>query len=231
MNIELFERRRKILQGDCYATTAILIACSDLSIRCLEWLPETILKHLDAIYGDLPITTYNKLFAAQTVINTNFYYRLLDHFHVINNSLFHGTMDDAITDSVEFGWGLLETQLLMPHPIPYDPGDLFSRDILDYLEYLWQQEGILKAPDVYSIGGFVFNNIDTVLGAFAGDPLMYEGMYKAAMEKSNLIDAICREKVHELVYELNSAGFPFTLQQVLDILSGQGTTLYPLGQI
>jgi hypothetical protein len=216
---EFYEIRKKILHRDCYGTTAILIAIDDLGIECLQWIPETIVKRLDKIYGDLPVTTYNKLFAAQTVITTDFYYRLLDHFHTINNCLFHGTMDDAITDSVEFAWGLVETQILMPHPIPADPKDLFSNDILQYLDILWKHEGLLKSPHCYSIGGFVFNNMDTVLNAFIGDKAFYEGLWNAAAHKALMIDMFVREKIRDLMYELRQAGFNITPEFIVRTLS------------
>jgi len=216
---DYYRIRRDILHGECYGTTAILIAVDELGMECLDWTPETIIKHLDKKYDDLPQTTYNRLFAAQTVIKTNFYYRLLDHFHIINNCLFHGTMDDAITDPLEFGWGVVETQILMPHPIPADPRDLFSNDILQYLDFLWSYSGLLKSPDCYAIAGLTFNRIDTALNEFIGDRDLYEGLWNAAAQKAAIIDNVVREKLRELMYELRAAGFNVTPEFIVRTLS------------
>lgn len=215
----LKEIRTKILHSDCYATTALLIAYETLGPDFLYWTPHTIRQELDSKFGDIPLTTYNKLFAAQTIITTDYYYRLIDHFHVINNCLFHGTIDDAITNSLEFGWGLVEAQLLMPHPIPEDPKQLFSSTILDYLDVLWKYEGLLKSPNCYSIGGIVFNYIDTALDAFSDNPQIYEGLYRAAIQKAEAIDMIVREKIRELMYELRKAGYPVTPEFIVRSLS------------
>ncbi len=108
-------RNRKILLNseEIFATTALAIFLDEVEDGwdALNWLPETVNRTIEKIYGDLPLTTLNKLNAALFLVNPETaekFYTDLDKFVILCNTLSKGTTEDLIADTMEICWAITE---------------------------------------------------------------------------------------------------------------------------
>ncbi|MEM4601906.1 MAG: hypothetical protein QW808_03295 [Desulfurococcaceae archaeon] len=203
---------------DCFATTALLAVVKKFGLDALYWLPHTLRISVEREFGELPESFYNKLFAAQTVVTSDFYYFKLEHFVVINNVFYNGDLDDLKLDPEELCWGIAETQLLFPHPIVDDPRLLFSSDIVELMDFVLRSHGITISPKILLLVGIQFNRLPTVLKDFADDPVMYEAITKEAIRKTRHIDIVILERLSMLTQQLIQLGLDTDFDGVRSLL-------------
>lgn len=203
---------------DCFATTALLAVVQKFGLDALYWLPHTLRISVEREFGELPESFYNKLFAAQTVVTSDFYYVKLEHFVVINNVLYNGDLDDLKLDPEELCWGITETQLLFPHPLVDDPYLLFSSDIVELIDFVLRSHGITISPKALLMIGIQFNNLPAVLKDFADDPVMYEAITREAFRKTRHIDIVVLQRLSMLTQQLIKLGLNTSFDDIRALL-------------
>lgn len=198
--------RKALLESEyCFATTAISIALDELGWQLLSWVPETIAIELQRLYGDLPLTTMNRIFAAQTLMTTDFFYKSWPTFVLICNTLFHGNADDSIADLQEIDWAVTEAQILNPQPIP-SPG-LLSSDVKTYIELAINDAGLLRSPTILKLVGIDYDKTPEAYTAYASDPTFFSALQQneAALREQYDLDVL--NILRRLTVQLNQAGF------------------------
>lgn len=216
--------RENILKSDeCFATTALAILTDTFGIESLNWDPGTIVELLERKYKDIPVTTYNKLFAGITIITTDFYYKKLDTFVLLNNVLTHGYPEDLMADLEEISWGITEAQLLDPHPLVKEPEKLFSRDIITYIVEMLRLEGVLVSPRILSLIGIFNDNKEEMFSDFVDDPQMYENLVEHTNSLTAVYDTYVLEKLALLEFQLAQAGFSISRRNMTKILLPEAT--------
>lgn len=199
--------KKILLSDDCYATTALAIFVSRYGLAALDWFPGTIIKTLEKDYGDVPITTINKLMTGIEILTKDSYYKELDKFINFTNFLNHGTPDDYVADVSEIAWGLTEANLIDPLPPIKNPLEILSNEVYTYILALFENGGLVTTPDAFKIVGIFIDKKDDVLATFSDIPELYAGLYQTAQFRKGLVESYVDGKLNELLVQLAQVGF------------------------
>jgi hypothetical protein len=142
----------KITQDDRMLATPLLVLCVDtFGTEFFDWEPETFNIECAGAFGkELPDVNRDKVWALVTVLTTDLFYKSLEAFIPIANTLNDSTADfdtyDPVT-SEEAAWAITEATLMDP-PIEDEPGPRFSHDIRRYIGETLRAEGVTNPPNV-----------------------------------------------------------------------------------
>lgn len=202
--------RKQILGSDeCYATTALAIFISEFGWDALDWMPETIKREMESIYGRISPATFNRLMVGIQLLTSDDFYRLLKRFIDYTNILVHGHLDDLVADVGEIVWALTEAKIIDDPGRVEDPLRLFSSDVYQYIELAFNNSGLVFPPEIFKEFGLLFtdkavNNLES----FADNPPLFEIMHSVAQYHTELVNAAQLEKLKELQAQLVQCGFP-----------------------
>jgi len=202
--------RSKVLKSDdCFTTTALSIFLDDFGVDALDWLPETINREMEGKYGALPDTTFNKLMVGIQLLTADDFYRVLKRFIGYVNIINHGHLDDFVADVGEISWALVEAKIIDdPSPVK-NPFDLFSSDVLGYIEVAFNDSGLVFPPKVFKEFGLLFTQkAQNALYTFSDNVDLFGLLYKTSQYHTTLVDASLEKTLNELRGQLVQCGFP-----------------------
>lgn len=188
------------------ATTVLTLAADVLGPKVLQWDPETVSMEMEAAFGVVPRGTYNKLMAAIELVTTDVFYRNVDDFIRLCNTLYNGTFDPREfdpADAAELSWGITEALLIWPPD--HDDERPFADDILGYIGHAIREEGIMQPPDVLRLGIINDQGLWTqVQGTFSDDPVMFNAIYDVEREKTDEINAMVKHRLGLLLQQMEA---------------------------
>jgi hypothetical protein len=199
-------QRTLLLSEESYATPLFLIVMDLYGPEALEWSPETIRLELEQDFQlKLPKITIDKIFAAISIVTTNYFYKdvkkFIDLCNILAGDDFQPDEFDP-ADAEEMLLGITEALLLWPPD--EDPEDTeFSLEIREYISQVLNTQGILKPFDVLNLA-FSGDQSGKVNLEFADDPEMYSAIYKNQEEKTNELKQIYLENMFNLAEQLKA---------------------------
>ncbi len=202
--------RSQILKSDdCFTTTALAIFLEDFGVEGLEWLPVTICREMESKYHTLPDNTFNKLMVGIQLLTADDFFRLLKRFIDYVNIINHGHFDDFVADVGEISWALTEAKIIDDPGTVRNPLDLFSSDVVAYIEQAFYNSGLVFPPSVFKEYGLVFTDkAQNALSSFSDNPELFSLLYKTSEFHTSLVDRANEEKLNELKAQLVQCGFP-----------------------
>lgn len=197
--------RRLLVGEDTFATTLLVLAVDSYGPECLEWHPRTLLAEFhDDWQVMLPSASLDRLMAAITVITTDLFFQDVSRFVQLANVLAFDEFDPGQfdpADSVECAWAVTEALLLNP-PDDEDP-EPFCDDVRRYIGMVLRDEGFITPPDILRIA-LEADWSAQVQYAFAEDEALFEGVYDVQRDKTNEVNGVVRESLHDLLEQLSA---------------------------
>jgi hypothetical protein len=200
-------RPHKLVMADprTPATVLLVIVTDVLGSEWLQWDPETVTMELrQGFQLELPTVNINKLMAAKRLVTEDVFYQQLPDFIELCNVLTNGVFDPREFDPADTGeisWGITEALLIWP-PDPKDE-EPFSQDIVQYIGYALDEEGIMDPPDVLRLGVRDSSVWSDVQSDFSDDPLMFGAIYGAEQGKTDEINTLVKERLRFLLEQLD----------------------------
>lgn len=196
--------RALLLSEDSFATPLFLLALDRYGPDILEWSPETVQMELEQDFQlRLPKISLDKIFAAVTIVTTNYFYKDVTRFIELCNILAGDDFQPdefEPADAEEMLIGITEAMLLWPPDD--DTGDTeFSEEIREYIRQMLGEQGILKPFDVLRLA-FDDDQASRVDVEFADDPEMYSAIYETQQSKTAELRDIYLQNVTSLTQQL-----------------------------
>ncbi len=141
----------KIVQDEDMLATPLLVLCIDtFGTDFFNWEPATFDLECAAEFGiQLPDVNRDKVWALVTLVSTDLFYKSLESFIPIANSLNDSEADfdeyDPVTGE-EAAWAVAEANLVDPQDKQDDPAKRFSHDIRRYIGETLRTEGVTTPP-------------------------------------------------------------------------------------
>jgi hypothetical protein len=197
-----------ILTNEDMLATPLLVVCMDqLGTEFFEWEPDTFTAELQMRFGvDVPTVNRDKIWALVTVLTTDLFYKSLETFIPICNSLAGSEADfddyDPVTGE-EAAWGIVETGLVDPPDEGSITGDRFSHEIKRYVGMTLQSEGVTTPPTLLKPFVESDNDPEEEVGINIGPDEHMVAMYeKRQQEQRNEIESYVRGRLEDLVTQL-----------------------------
>ncbi len=197
--------RALLASDESFATPLFLLVMDRYGPDALEWAPETIRLELEEDYSlELPKVTLDKIFAAITIVTTNYFYKDVTRFIELCNILagddFQPDEFDP-ADAEEILAAVTEAMLLWPPDESEE--NKFSEEIVEYIRQVLGEEGIVKPFDVLQIG--LNPDLASKLNTdYADDPEMYSAMWSSQEGKTAEMKATYLENMQELLSQISS---------------------------
>jgi hypothetical protein len=141
----------KIVQDEEMLATPLLVLCIDaFGTDFFNWEPATFDLECAAHFGvQMPDVNRDKVWALVTVLSTDLFYKSLESFIPIANSLSGSEADfddyDPVTGE-EAAWAIAEANIIDPPEEKDDPAERFSHDIRRYIGETLKAEGVTTPP-------------------------------------------------------------------------------------
>lgn len=196
--------RALLLSEDSFATPLFLLALDRYGLDMLDWSPETVRLELEQDFQlRLPKVSLDKIFAAVTIVTTNYFYKDVTRFIELCNILAGDDFQPdefEPADAEEMLIGITEAMLLWP---PDDDANdtEFSEEIREYIRQMLGEQGILKPFDVLRLA-FDNDQASRVDVEFADDPEMYSAIYETQQSKTAELRDIYLQNVTALAQQL-----------------------------
>jgi len=161
----------------------------------------------------LPAANYNKLMAAIELVTSDSFYVNLPSFIRLCNTLYNGTFDPRMFDPADAGevaWGITEATLLWPAELPENP---FDDKIVQYIQHVLRDEGIMNPPDVLKQSTIDTATLDAVQADFSDDPAMFTAIFERDRDKTDTINKLVKDRLLVILTQLDS----------LELLNGDPT--------
>lgn len=223
----LRDRQRPVWASEAsLATTLLTLYVDRYGTPGLSFDPGTVAGLLESDFSVRPpVIVLDRLLAALTIVTTDLFFQSASDFIPLANVLFGTPFDPTVwdpADGMECAWALTEGLLLCPHPAGRPAGQPYCQEILDYVAYVIDQEGLLYPPDVLRIAGTPSgpgNYADT----FSDDPELFAAVDALAHDKADDIQAEVRARLELLQQQLE--GLPLAHGNAQSILVRLGKTL------
>ncbi|KKN32547.1 hypothetical protein LCGC14_0812710 [marine sediment metagenome] len=199
-----------IIMNEEMLATPLLVLCIDaFGTDFFEWEPETFDIETRRVFGAaLSDVNRDKVWALVTVLTTDLFYKSLETFIPVCNSLNGSEADfddyDPVT-SEEAAWGIIETQLVDPPAQGKSVGQRFSHEIRRYVGLTLKSEGVTTPPkavaDVPEYDRDPEEETGIVIGPDEGMLQMHERRQQAEREA---IDDYVRGRLDDLAMQLQS---------------------------
>lgn len=145
--------RRAALQNP-HTFTLVLLALTHRSLgqeALTDWLPETVFRELEDMYGvQLPVINQQKLTTGLDIFRTDAFYNRLplfvQHCNVLSSVEVTDVLD--IADPGEIFWGVAEAHLIFELDPPDGDVPVFSPEIVGYIEHTLASEGLTHVPSL-----------------------------------------------------------------------------------
>ncbi len=199
-------QRALLLSEDAYATPLFLMVMDLYGPEALEWAPETMRMELEQDFQlRLPKANLDKIFAAITIVTTNYFYKDVTRFVELCNIL---AGDDFQPDEFEPADAeemlIAITEAILLWPPDDDAEDTeFSAEIREYIKQVLGEQGILQPFDVLRLA-FDGDQASRVDLEYADDPEMYAAIYDTQQSKTDDLRQIYLENVAALTEQLQA---------------------------
>lgn len=202
------------IDPDSFATTLLTLFIDTYGFapgikdvnEVLQWDPETIRREIEDDFAVkmLP-SNFDKLMTAIHIITTNSFYKSLPDFIELVNALagkgvHYGQFE--MCDTVDVAWGLTEGMMLSP-PDENDPKP-FNDEIVGYIGYICDEEGIITPPDILQIGTRDTNLINKVNYDFSDDTEMFNAIWGEEKSKTEDINNAVKQALKVLILQLQN---------------------------
>lgn len=199
------------LDEESYATTLLTCLLDHYGEECLEWTAMTISLQVKDDFGvAIPKVNLDKVMAAIAIVTTDFFFTSVTRFVQLCNVLSGGEFDPTTfdpADVAEMAWGVSEALILDP---PSQTGETpFSAEIVGYIQYMLQEEGVIKVPPVLAFAKNTqaeFNVSENLDSEFIG-----EFMISQQAKNQEILDVV-QENLAELQQQL--AALPLKSESV-----------------
>lgn len=199
-----------IVTNEEMLATPLLILCIDsFGTAFFEWEPETFdIETRRAFGASIPDVNRDKIWALVTVLTTDLFYKSLETFIPVCNSLNGSEADfddyDPVT-SEEAAWGIVETRLIDPPTKDQTIGTRFSHEIRRYVGLTLKAEGVTTPPkavaDVPEYDRDPEEETGIVIGPDESMLQMHETRQQAEREA---IDGYVKGRLDDLALQLQS---------------------------
>ena len=188
--------------------TPLLALCIDVlgGVEFFEWEPATFDAEILARFGvTMPTVNRDKVWALVSVLTTDLFYKSLETFIPVCNTLNGSEADfddyDPVTGD-EAAWGLVETSLIDP-PDSGEPGARFTHEIKRYIALTLRSEGVTTPPTFLKQFTEYDNDPEEDIGIAIGPDADLLSMYtrRQKMERDE-IEAYVRGKLEDLIAQL-----------------------------
>jgi hypothetical protein len=233
------EQAAKILTNEDTLATPLLILCVDrFGTEFFEWEPETFAIESRAQFGiELPEVNRDKIWALVTALTTDAFYKSLETFIPVCNSL-NGSIADfddyhPVTREAA-AWGI--TEVILNDPAEAELDKLFSHEIRYYVGMTLQGEGVTSPPRVLKPFVEYDNDPEEAAGAIIGPDEGFVAMHaKRQKEETTGITEYVRAKLNLLAQQLkqlplqhgSAAKIPALVQETQKVLIGLPTSETP----
>lgn len=138
-----------VTNEETLATTLLILCIDAFTMDFFDWEPETFDVETQRAFGAaLPDVNRDKVWALVTVLSTDLFYKSLETFLPVCNSLSGSEADfddyDPVT-SEEAAWGVIETAIIDP-PTNTTLGQRLSHEIRRYIGLTLKSEGVTTPP-------------------------------------------------------------------------------------
>lgn len=230
-NLDAQVIRQLFASPNTFATTLLTLFVDMYGTDGFNWDPDTIRMELeDDLHVKIPTANFDRLMTAINLLTSDDFYRSLPDFISYCNILSGDTYDPRNwdpADAAEIAWGVTEALLIQP---PDDEDEApFSDDIVAYIGYALDQEGIINPPDILRIAVRENDPARMVAGEYSDDPDMFNSIYDFETGKTDEIDQMVKTNLRGLAQQLENlplrAGNPAgAVQQMLQSLDSQSTS-------
>lgn len=173
-------------------------------VEGLSWTPETIQMEIEQDIGsELPDEVYDRLMTGINILTDNSFFNsvydfarmcvILSGHHIPANMM-------ILPDSDDCAWGITEAILISP---PEDDNqEPFSKEIIAFLGYVLDREGIITPPDVLRIAVRDSDLSEHVNYNYSDDPELFSGIQKFELDKTNSINKMIKSNMRKLLTQL-----------------------------
>lgn len=197
-------QRALLLSEDAYATPLFLLVMDLYGPEALNWAPETLRMELEQDFQlRLPKATLDKIYAAITIVTSNYFYKDVTRFIELCNILAGDDFQPdefEPADAEEMLIAITEAMLLWP-PDDDTEDTEFSEEIREYIKQVLGEQGILKPFDILRLA-FDGDQASRVDVEYADDPEMYAAIYETQQSKTDELRQIYLENVAALTQQL-----------------------------
>ena len=187
-----------------FATSLLVGLIDEFGTELFEWDPDTLRLELKSEYQvDIPQSNMDKIQALLVVMTTDLFYRNLEAFMHVANSLGHSGADFQSYDPPdvqEISWALAETALVDPP----DKNTAFGPEIVTYMREKLRDEGFSKAPRIMAPFCGNPDRDEDVSGAFADDEVLYHGYWESQQRKALTVDRFLQEGLQRIMSEISA---------------------------
>ena len=198
-----------ILTNENMLATPLLVLCIDTlgGVGFFEWEPESFDTEIETRFGiQMPTPNRDKIWALVSVLTTDLFYKSLETFIPVCNSLNGSEADfddyDPVTGE-EAAWGIAEAGLIDPPEEGQTLGERFSHEIKRYIGLTLQSEGV-TAPPAF-LKAFVEYDVDPEedVGLNIGPDEHAIAMYAKRQQAERAeIEAYVRSRLEDLIAQL-----------------------------
>jgi len=224
-------QRSLLLSEDAYATPLFLLVMDLYGPEALNWAPETLRMELEQDFQlRLPKATIDKIYAAITIVTSNYFYKDVTRFIELCNILAGDDFQPdefEPADAEEMLIAITEAMLLWP-PDDNTEDTEFSAEIREYIKQVLGEQGILKPFDILRLA-FDGDQASRVSVEYADDPEMYAAIYAMQQAKTDELRQIYLENVAALTQQLQALPLQNgstveAVRQLLSIVERAGIT-------
>ena len=197
-------QRALLLSEESYATPLFLLVMDQYGQEALSWATETLRMELEQDFKvQLPKITLDKIFAAITIVTTNYFYKDVTRFVELCNILAGDDFQPnefEPADADEMVMAMTEAMLLWPMDDDAEDTE-FSAEIREYITQVLGEQGILKPFDMlrFAFDGDQSSRVDS---DYADDPEMYAAIYDMQQSKTDDLRKVYFRNVSDLVQQL-----------------------------
>lgn len=198
-----------IVTNEEMLATPLLIICIDtFTTDFFDWEPETFDIECRRAFGaPLPDVNRDKVWALVTVLSTDLFYKSLETFIPVCNSLSGSEADfddyDPVT-SEEAAWGIVETALVDP-PKNESVGTRLSHEIRRYIALTLKSEGVTTPPKSLKGVPEYDRDPEEETGLVIGpDESMLQMHTQRQQRERDEIDAYVRGRLDDLAMQLQA---------------------------
>lgn len=190
------------LKTDCFVSSITLLALKKLGLESLSWDPEILRDALEASFDTfkMPQKLFDKLNCGYTLVGTDAFVSTIEGFltstAIMNNLVFE---EDEIPYCTleQCAWSVWEYINLIGDMENGRPTDIFSSDIITYIQEVGKVNGISTFPEWLSFASYTMPDV-------SADVTLFE-LYQARQHEyiSNILASVSNKQT-KLINELSS---------------------------
>ena len=193
---------------ETFTTTILVILYNQYGAEFFNWDPSTIAIQIKEDFGNTPTNNCrNKIQAGSSLITTDLYFKSLETFSIVNNTLnfnvsstntfMPANLDDCM-------WGCTETSILLGEDYS---SDQYSHNVARYAGYLLDEEGIYKPPAVLKFAEYPDVAPGNDRSNLAEDPVLFTTFWKDQEDTSLYLEILIQKRLREMLVQIQQLPF------------------------